>query len=93
MSDSDEPATKRPHQSDDKVEDDDESADGWIGPLPTDAAPVKKRKGKAIFSKEKPLKCVLIVELNMFQFWSMKNYTWKIYQMPNAMRKVTCIEM
>lgn len=41
-------ATKRPHDSDDntKNEDDgDESSDGWVGPLPTDAAPIKKRKG------------------------------------------------
>ncbi|XP_031622174.1 peptidylprolyl isomerase domain and WD repeat-containing protein 1 [Contarinia nasturtii] len=45
MSDNDEPTTtKRPHESDDKAGDDDESSDGWIGPLPTDAAPVKKRK-------------------------------------------------
>lgn len=53
MSDQDEPsASKRPHESDnkpdenDKPGDDDESSDGWIGPLPTDAVPVKKRKGK-----------------------------------------------
>lgn len=47
MSDKDEPsASKRPHELDEKTEEDDESGDGWIGPLPTDAAPVKKRKGK-----------------------------------------------
>lgn len=50
MSDKDEPsASKRPHESDDKPGDDDDSSDGWIGPLPTDAAPVKKRKGNTIY--------------------------------------------
>lgn len=48
MSDIDEPsASKRPHDSDDnpkEVNDDGESSDGWVGPLPTDAAPIKKRK-------------------------------------------------
>lgn len=47
MSDKDEPsASKRSHDSDDnpKEEDDGESSDGWVGPLPTDAAPTKKRK-------------------------------------------------
>lgn len=51
MSDKEEPsASKRPHESDDKTAEDEESSDGWIGPLPTDAAPVKKRKGIYTFS-------------------------------------------
>lgn len=37
--------TKRPHEPENQAEDEDESNDGWVGPLPTDAAPVKKRKG------------------------------------------------
>lgn len=48
MSDKDEPsASKRTHDSadDPKEEDDGENSDGWVGPLPTDAAPTKKRKG------------------------------------------------
>lgn len=48
MSDKEEAsASKRPHESNDKPDDDNDSSDGWIGPLPTDAAPVKKRKGFA----------------------------------------------
>lgn len=50
MSDKEEAtASKRPHESDDKPVEDDESSDGWIGPLPTDAAPVKRRKGFIYF--------------------------------------------
>lgn len=48
MSDKDEPsASKRSHDSadDPKEEDDGENSDSWVGPLPTDAAPTKKRKG------------------------------------------------
>lgn len=47
MSDTDEPsASKRPHDSEVNLteQDDDGSSDAWVGPLPTDAAPVKKRK-------------------------------------------------
>lgn len=52
MSDQDEPsASKRAHESDvPGKEGDDESSDGWVGPLPTDAAPAKKRKGNFILS-------------------------------------------
>lgn len=46
MSDKEEAtASKRQHESDEKPDEDEESSDGWVGPLPTDAAPVKKRKG------------------------------------------------
>lgn len=47
MSDKDEPsASKRQHDSVDNPNEgeDDENSDGWVGPLPTDAAPIKKRK-------------------------------------------------
>lgn len=49
MSDNGEPsASKRPHDPEDNPKDDadDESSDAWVGPLPTDAAPVKKRKSE-----------------------------------------------
>lgn len=46
MSDQEESsATKRAHEPDNAAGDDDESSDGWVGPLPSDAAPTKKRKG------------------------------------------------
>lgn len=47
MSDNEEvgTSTKRAHDSDNQVEEENESNDGWVGPLPTDAAPAKKRKG------------------------------------------------
>lgn len=38
-------STKRALESDNQVEEENESNDGWVGPLPTDAAPTKKRKG------------------------------------------------
>lgn len=47
MSDKEEPsASKRAHDEADNPneEDDGENSDGWVGPLPTDAAPTKKRK-------------------------------------------------
>lgn len=50
MSDKEEATpSKRPHESDDKPDEEDDSNDGWVGPLPTDAAPVKKRKGNTTF--------------------------------------------
>lgn len=50
MSDQEESnATKRAHESDNAAGDDDESSDGWVGPLPTDAAPPKKQKGKFVY--------------------------------------------
>lgn len=53
MSDKDEPSvSKRLHDSDSNRKEgvegggeDDECSDDWVGPLPTDAAPAKKRKG------------------------------------------------
>lgn len=47
MSDKEEPsASKRAHDEADNPneEDEGENSDGWVGPLPTDAAPTKKRK-------------------------------------------------
>lgn len=40
--------TKRDHESinSNAVEEEEEEDAGWIGPLPTEAAPTKKRKGK-----------------------------------------------
>lgn len=60
--------TKRAHESDNPAEnqanEDDESNDGWVGPLPTDAAPTKKRKGILhffynfyIFKKNDSIEC------------------------------------
>lgn len=47
MSDKDEPsASKRTHEEENKSDDAEGSSDGWIGPLPTDAIPAKKQKGK-----------------------------------------------
>lgn len=68
MSDKEEPsASKRPHDSvdDPKEDDDDENSDGWVGPLPTDAAPTKKRKGidqieNTIITHLIPLHCITI---------------------------------
>lgn len=41
--------TKRPHEEEDnKIESEE---DEWIGPLPTEAAPAKKRKGKVAVNK------------------------------------------
>lgn len=49
MSDKEESsASKRTHEPDNQSDDDDGSSCGWIGPLPTDAAPSKKRKGKCL---------------------------------------------
>lgn len=48
MSDNDESsASKRAHESEKPAEEDDGSSDGWVGPLPTDAVPAKKRKGSS----------------------------------------------
>lgn len=61
MSNKDEPsASKRAHDSDEnpKEEDDGDTSDGWVGPLPTDAAPTKKRKGIHV-------NCFLLVLLRM----------------------------
>lgn len=67
MSDKEEPsASKRPHESEGGNADDDESNDGWIGPLPTDAAPVKKRKGI----------CHLLIILPFIQFTC---YKWDFF--------------
>lgn len=100
MSDKEESsASKRSHETDDKPDESGESSDEWVGPLPTEAAPAKKRKGKfffSIFFKE-----ILRIFYNfdlihgdfLFQFWNMRNCIWKIYRMLNAMRKVTCIVM
>lgn len=41
---------KRQHASD-KSESGSDSEDGWIGPLPTEAVPVKKRKGTHLIIK------------------------------------------
>jgi peptidylprolyl isomerase domain and WD repeat-containing protein 1 len=40
MSDSENSATKRPHQESAG----EDSDDGWVGPLPSQAAPTKKKK-------------------------------------------------
>lgn len=48
MSDQEEQSSsnnKRAHEPDNKSDEEDDDNDEWIGPLPTDAAPVKKRKG------------------------------------------------
>lgn len=48
-SDADVSAAKRPHDGENnKSESEDE---GWIGPLPTEAAPAKKRKGTIAVSR------------------------------------------
>lgn len=48
-SDADASVAKRPHdEENNKSESEDE---GWIGPLPTEAAPAKKRKGKIAVSR------------------------------------------
>lgn len=47
MSDKEEgTSTKRAHETENQEGDGNESDDGWIGPMPTDAVPTKKRKGK-----------------------------------------------
>lgn len=50
MSDTEEPTSsnKRKHSTENESEE--QAEDEWIGPLPTDAAPNKKVKGKSIWS-------------------------------------------
>lgn len=73
MSDQEESsATKRTHESENAAGGDDESSDGWVGPLPSDAAATKKRKGNSIhphiiqhlkhFEKWFSLKSVVVLE-------------------------------
>lgn len=54
MSDKEETSTsKRPHETEEKPDKSDESSDDWVGPLPTEAVPVKKRKGNYCDSTRK----------------------------------------
>lgn len=47
MSDNEESTSSRKREHDsDKSENNSDEEDGWIGPLPTEAVPVKKKKGR-----------------------------------------------
>lgn len=82
--------TKRQHDGEaEKSASEDEE---WIGPLPTEAAPAKKRKGKiAVNGVRRDFSTNIFVLFG--QFWSTRSSIWRIYQMPIATRKVICIAM
>lgn len=85
------PVSKRlaPGETSDQDQDDDEEEGGWIGPMPTEAVPVKKRKGIYFVYL-----CVHNSNLNVPLFrqcLTMKSFIWKTFRIPSATRRATCI--